>query len=212
MKATRASGSESTDAPLVFKSGAAAHAHACKYMDCTLQEGSNLLAVVTDCREQLGTQDAVRVQDDGNQLAVLCVVSNDGGFLVLATTSGPKGPALRPGQLVVWRAMSHQARLQTTDDERSGWMGLIVGTLQPEYRNGGWVGDEQFLPLVERFFNWEYRPAVIRETPTGGLEGLFVAVDETSWSRVSPVEILESGSELSRNEFLEMYPEAPPLI
>ena len=108
--------------------------------------------------------------------------------------------------------MSHQARLQTTDDERSGWMGLIVGTLQPEYRDGGWVGDEQFLPLAERFFNWEYRPAVIRETLAGGLEGLFVAVDETSWSRASPVEILESGSELSRNEFLDMYPEAPPLI
>lgn len=63
--------------------------------------------------------------------------------------------------------------------------------------------------MAERFFNWEARPAVVRDTSVGGLEGLFVASGESTWSRVSPVEILESGSELSRNAFLETFPGAP---
>jgi len=63
--------------------------------------------------------------------------------------------------------------------------------------------------MAERFFNWEERPAIIRNTPEGGLEGSFVALGETSWSRASPVEILESGSELSHSAFLEMFVDLP---
>ena len=146
-KPIHSSASESGIPPLYFKDGNAALEYACKFMECPLGEGSFLPAVVLDSRELFGTQTAVKIQDDGNQLAMLRVASDDGGFLVAATTANPKGPRLQSGQLVAWKAMKYvPAIAETTKDKRFGWVGLIVGTLKPEHVNGSWAGDERFLP------------------------------------------------------------------
>lgn len=63
--------------------------------------------------------------------------------------------------------------------------------------------------MSERFFNWERRPAITRKTPEGGIEGLFISTGSQVWSKASPVEILESGQELSRGKFLETFPDLP---
>ncbi len=87
----------------------------------------------------------VTVNSDGNQIALLRVASSDGGFVVLATTFGPNGPRLQPGQLVLWRAVSYSSLVtHTAFDDRFGWLGLIAGTLKLEWRDGSWVEEERF--------------------------------------------------------------------
>jgi hypothetical protein len=133
--------------PLYFKDGDAALEYACEYMDCELHEGTLLPAIVVDARAMFGTAAAVKRQDDGNQLALIRVTSRDGGFLTVATTTNPKGPALQVGQLVAWQAMQYfPSFAKGAKDKRFGWAGLILGTLKPEYANGCWVGDVRFSP------------------------------------------------------------------
>ncbi|MGB3746583.1 MAG: zeta toxin family protein [Rhodanobacter sp.] len=133
--------------PLYFKDGNAALEYACEYMDCDLREGALLPAVVMDARSMFGTTTAVKRQDDGNQLATLRIPSRDGGFLAVATTANPKGPVLQVGQLVAWQAMQYSpAFAKSAKDKRFGWVGLILGTLKPEYANGSWAGDARFAP------------------------------------------------------------------
>ncbi len=147
-KPTSSSAGSDGVVPLYFKSGEAALEMACKYMDCSLTEGSFLPAVVLDSRKLFGTEASVKMQANGIQLAMLRVASTDGGFLVAANTANPSGPSLEPGQLVVWQAMSYMPEMTEAGaaDERFGWIGLIVGTLKPEFVDGSWVGDKQFLP------------------------------------------------------------------
>jgi hypothetical protein len=130
--------------PRFFPDGIAALRYACRLLQCPLHEGAFLPAVVLDPREVFGTPPKPRT-GDGNQVAFLCVASNDGGFVVAATTAGPKGPKLEPGQLVAWRAVRHvPAIASTVSDPRFGWAGVIVGTLKPELRNGCWAAGEIF--------------------------------------------------------------------
>jgi hypothetical protein len=131
--------------PLYFKDGAAAFGYICKYMECPLGEGSALPALILDARELFGGAAAIKIQDDGNQAAAIRVASSDDGFLVFATTAGPKGPRLQPGQLVLWQAGSFAPALaKQSEDKRFGWVGLIVGTLRPEWKDGSWRGGERF--------------------------------------------------------------------
>lgn len=145
-------GRASTEAgipPLFFKDGASALEYACKFMECPLHDGSFLPALVLDPREMLGAATAIQTQKDGNQVAMLRVASSDGGFIVFAATAGPKGPKLQPRDLVAWRAAKHSADVAASmgaKDNRSGWVGLVVGTLKPEHRDGQWVGDAKFAP------------------------------------------------------------------
>ena len=135
--------------PLIFKDGPAALEYACKYLDCPLQEGSFLPAVVLDPRQLFGAPTAVRVLPDGSQTAMLRVASSDGGFMVLASTAGAKGPRLQAGDFVAWQAAKHSDQVATsmgTKDTRSGWVGLILGTLKTEHRDGRWIGHERFAP------------------------------------------------------------------
>src|SRR5437867_5492091 len=132
--------------PLFFKDGLAAFEYSCKFMECPLHEKSFLPAVVLDPREILGATTAVQRQKDGNQVVMLKVASSDGGFIVFASTLGPNGPQLKPGDFVAWRAARHSkdvAASMGAKDERSGWVGLILGTLKPEHRNGNWMGNER---------------------------------------------------------------------
>lgn len=66
---------------------------------------------------------------------MLRVASQDGGFIVVATTLGPKGPKLQVGDFVAWQA----GKLK-----EGGWVGVIIGTLKPELSNGRWLGDQKF--------------------------------------------------------------------
>ena len=81
----------------------------------------------------------------------------DGGFIVSASTSGPRGPRLQSGHFVAWQAQRYDPQVAKDappvhkrfglfglKDKRIGWVGLIAGTLKLEYRDGGWVGDERF--------------------------------------------------------------------
>jgi hypothetical protein len=56
--------------------------------------------------------------------------------MVSATTLGPQGPQLKPGDLVAWQASRF--------DKGSGWVGVIIGTLKPELRDGRWLGEQKF--------------------------------------------------------------------
>jgi hypothetical protein len=138
-----------TSVPLAFSDGRAAFEYSCRFMECPLNEGSYLPAIVLDPRELIGATSAIQRQRDGNQVAMLKVASSDGGFVVIATTLGPNGPSLKPGDFVAWRAGEYSADVAASlgaRDDRSGWVGIIIGTLKPEHRNGNWVGGERFAP------------------------------------------------------------------
>jgi hypothetical protein len=115
--------------------------------DCMLHEGIMLPALVLDAE----------IHGDGRQMASVRVASADGGFIVSASTSGPRGPRLLPGHFVAWLAQRYDPQLARKappkrkrfglfglKDKRIAWVGLIAGTLKPEYRDGGWIGDERF--------------------------------------------------------------------
>jgi len=129
---------------LPFKDNASAFEYACIYLECEVAKGAMLPAIVQDGKALFGTQVSVTAAADGTQTAVVKVASKDGGFLVVAKTPGP-GPELRPGDFVAWLAHSHVAKLaEASPDKRFGWVGLIVGTLKPEWREGSWVGGDRF--------------------------------------------------------------------
>ena len=132
--------------PLYFKDNAAAFKYACDFLLTEMKTGAYLPALVQDAAELLGAGNAVRKQPDGNQTALLTVSSKDGGFTVAAATAGPKGPELKPGDLVVWLAGEPIAQLQGKyEDARMAWGGLIVAKLLPEYTEGrGWAIEQPF--------------------------------------------------------------------
>jgi hypothetical protein len=130
--------------PRFFEDGIGALRYACRFFDLPLHEGAFLPAIVLDPREVLGRP--ALEHERGTYL--LCVASQDGGFVVAATTAGPKGPWLEPGQLVSWKAVRHVPEIAARmRDARFGWAGVIVGTLKLEHREGRWVNDEIFRPL-----------------------------------------------------------------
>jgi hypothetical protein len=141
---------------LAFKDNLSAFERACDG-ECQLHEGIMLPALVLDAREMLGAASAVQIQGDGRQTACLRVASADGGFIVSASTSGSGGTRLQPGHFVAWQAERYDPQVAKKaparnkrfglfglKDKRYGWVGVIAGTLKPEYRNGGWIGDERF--------------------------------------------------------------------
>jgi hypothetical protein len=127
-----------------FKDNASAFGYACKFLNCALTPGAMLPALVQDGRPIFGIHETIHRKADGTQTAFLKVASSDGGFLVLATTTG-EGPLLEPGDLVGWLAGEYSPDLgDIAPDKRFGWVGLIVGTLRPEWRDGSWIGQERF--------------------------------------------------------------------
>jgi len=132
--------------PLAFKSNDAAFAYACQQMQSDLAEGLFLPAIVLDASKEFGTQKAVATDAKGVQTALLLVCSRDGGFRVMAQTASKDGPTITVGDLVAWQAMAFRQEFANLgSDERFGWMGLILGTLKPEWHNDvGWVGADRF--------------------------------------------------------------------
>lgn len=131
--------------PLIFKDGLSAFQYACKHMNCSVEHNHPMLAIVLDARSEFGTSEAVNLKPDGIQIAVLRVASDDDGFRVIAGTAGRTGPELIPGDLVVWLPRQFDEKMgKAADDERFGWIGLITGTLEPEWENGSWTGKDRF--------------------------------------------------------------------
>ena len=75
----------------------------CKYGDTKIEPGKGVVAMVLDAsREFPGIPVAVMVEADGSQQAVLKVISEDGGFIVVAGTPPGKGEPLKLGDIVEW--------------------------------------------------------------------------------------------------------------
>ncbi len=134
---------QSTD--LTFTDGASAFEYSCQCLDCTVEPKKPLPALVLDAREHFGQTTPTKINDDNTQTVVLRIPSPDGGFVVLARTAGPEGPALSGGELVAWMPLLYNETLaKETDEAGFGWVGVIMGTLKPILREGGWLGDIRY--------------------------------------------------------------------
>lgn len=130
---------------LTFNDGASAFEYSCQCLDCSVEAKKPLPALVLDAREHFGQATAIKLNDDGTQTAVLRVPSPEGGFVVLARTAGKEGPALQGGELVAWMPLLYNEDLaRETSEEGFGWVGVIIGTLKPVLREGGWLGDTRY--------------------------------------------------------------------
>jgi hypothetical protein len=129
---------------LAFKSNEAAFEYACEFMRCDVVRGQGLPALVVGATRTFGTAAPVAKDDRGIQTAVLRVASSDRGFVAVALSFG-RGPDLNVGDLVAWVPGEYREDLAATStDRRFGWVGLIVGTLEPRYVKGHWVGKDRF--------------------------------------------------------------------
>jgi hypothetical protein len=129
---------------LAFKSNKAAFEYACASLRCDVVKGQGLPALVVGATHTFGTAAPVARDDRGIQTAVLRVASSDGGFPVVALSVG-RGPDLNVGDLVAWVPGEYREDLaDASADSRFGWVGLIIGTLEPRYVKGNWVGKDTF--------------------------------------------------------------------
>lgn len=118
---------------LVFETGEGFIDYHCKYMITRLAAGTPLAAVVLDATEAFGTKAPVKTHENGIQTVALRVASDDGGFLVIAKTASSAGDLLKPGDVVAWVPGQHLPQLaRASDDERFGWVGLVVAKIAPE--------------------------------------------------------------------------------
>ena len=60
---------------------------------------------------------------------------------------------------------------------------------------------------VSAYFDWEGRPAVTVLPSDNLLEGWFSAAPGKGWEKASPVEIVDSGRELSKADFQDVFTE-----
>ena len=111
----------------------------CKYGAVQIEKGKGMVALVLDAREISRIPDAVKIEPDGSQLALIKVISEDGGFIVVAKTLGSGGDRLKPGDFVLWVPETLLEITSMETDKRLGWVGLIrakinwmeVGTTGP---------------------------------------------------------------------------------
>jgi len=118
---------------LPFKSAQGFFEMQCKYGHTDLIKGNGVVAIVIDAKKEFGTQDAVKLQANGCQLATLRVAAEDGGFITFAETASAGGDRLKPDDLVVWLPGAHNPVLgERMGDPRASWIGLIVAKIAPE--------------------------------------------------------------------------------
>lgn len=118
---------------LPFKSGAAFFQSQCDYGHTDLKENMGVIALVLDAKKEFGTQAAIKIEKDGSQLAMIRVASDDGGFVVPATTPSAKGDRLKPDDVVIWVPMVYQKELgEKLGERRAGWIGMIRAKVAPE--------------------------------------------------------------------------------
>lgn len=122
-----------------FASTMEAFEHACAEHDNLIVPEQPLLAMVLESVADAGGE------GDGCAQLTLKVASEDGGYVVISrTTFAPKQP-LRPGDLVCWVPLQHDAELATrAADDRFGWVGLAFASFEPEWIEDEWVVREFF--------------------------------------------------------------------
>jgi len=114
------------------ESAAAFFDRQCENGDITIERSKGIVAIVLDAQKDLGTAVAVRIEPDGRQLAVLRVASDDGGFVVPASTPSGRGERLWPGDVVIWVPSIYSQEFGNhLQDKRSGWIGLITAKIRP---------------------------------------------------------------------------------
>ena len=127
---------KSQNLPIIkYKSGEAFFEMQCKFGHTEIIPQQGIVALVLDSRSEFGAQDQIRVDEDGTQTASLKVASDDGGFVVISKTAGPRGDKLIPGDVVVWVPITHAMPdvPEAADlDERFGWVGFIIAKVIPE--------------------------------------------------------------------------------
>ena len=105
----------------------------CKFGGTRLAEGVGVVAIVLDAKAAFGTSVAVKIQENGCQLAALRVAADDGGFVTTAETASPKGDRLKPNDIVIWVPGAYLPALaKAAGDKRRGWVGLIMAKIAPE--------------------------------------------------------------------------------
>jgi hypothetical protein len=104
----------------------------CKYGDTKIEPGKGMTAIVLDPRGEFpDIPHPVKIEPDGSQLALIKVVSEDGGFIVTAKTPSDKGDRLVPGDFVAWVPYTyHNDPLDPSVDKRIGWIGFIRAKLR----------------------------------------------------------------------------------
>ena len=107
--------------------------HQCKYGDTRIEPGKGVVAMVLDASREFPGRPAVMVEADGSQQAVLKVISEDGGFIVVARTPPGKGEPLKLGDFVEWVPREFIYSEVMGPDRRIGWVGLIRAKL--DWRN-----------------------------------------------------------------------------
>lgn len=128
---------QETPQVLHFKDARAVVQYACKFLDCTPEVGLVLPVVIV----------RASVCGNGIQVATILAPSASGTFGTVATTVGPTGPGLLPGDLAAWRLLEHnpEAARWISDDPRCAWMGLITMKMKPTLSIvDGWRGIQRF--------------------------------------------------------------------
>lgn len=117
---------------LVFKGGQEFLEYQCKFGLTSIEKGTAIVGLVLDAAKEYGVPVAVKVEEDGSQLAMIRVASDDGGFVVPAKTP-TRGDKLEAGDLVMWVPMAFSEEVGSKMQERRfGWIGLIRAKLAPE--------------------------------------------------------------------------------
>lgn len=120
---------------LPFKSGAAFLEYQCKFGHTDIQPKQGIVALVLDAKKEFGVSEAVKVEPDGQQMAILKVASEDGGFIVAARTPTGAGDRLKPDDVVIWVPLEYAGDAvdkASGMDPRFGWVGFIVAKVAPE--------------------------------------------------------------------------------
>jgi len=96
-----------------------------------IELGTGLVAVVVDAVKEFGVPVAVKMEDDGTQLAMVKIVSPKGGFIVPAKTAGTGDP-LKVDDLVIWVPVHFDRKLSgRVAGENWGWIGVIAARIAP---------------------------------------------------------------------------------
>ncbi|MEA3035767.1 MAG: hypothetical protein QOH04_1532 [Sphingomonadales bacterium] len=137
----------------VYKSADGFFKHWCEFGDNAVEFGKGMVAQVVDPTPFTGGVNPVYTDERGIQHVALRVVSDDGGFIVMAAAASTKGPKLKPDDLVIWVPGAHIPDLgKTMGDARGGYIGLVTATIDASWSIDGLQVVEEFTPapLTER--------------------------------------------------------------
>jgi hypothetical protein len=85
-----------------------------------------MVARVLDAKEWCA-RTPVTLLPNGNQVVLIKVASDEGGFVV-PTLAGAGGKPLAPGDLVIWVPMGYD---DSVSGDQSSWIGIIRAKIEP---------------------------------------------------------------------------------